>query len=66
VAVPVIATVLVFCTVNVASAELPTVTFPKFVDAPGETLKSAFATPLADVEQPPSLPTASTAEMRTK
>jgi hypothetical protein len=65
-AVPVMLVVLVFSTVNVASAELPAVTLPKFVVEVGVTLKSAFAMPLADVEHELSFPAVSTAEIRTK
>lgn len=58
--------VLVFCTVNVRSTALPVVTLPKFVVAVGETLKSGWATPLAEAEHALSLPEASTAVTRTK
>jgi hypothetical protein len=65
-AVPVMLAVLVFCTVKVASAELPTAMLPKLVVAVGVTLKSAWAAPLADAEHAPSFPAESTAEIRTK
>ena len=53
--------VLVFCTVNAASAVLPAGMLPKLVVVVGVTLKSARATPLAEAEHPLSLPTRSTA-----
>jgi hypothetical protein len=56
--------VLVFCTVKVRSAVLPTATLPKLVVVDGVTLKSGSATPLAEPEHALSLPSVSTAVTR--
>jgi hypothetical protein len=57
--------VLVFWTVKVRSTVLPVVMLPKLVVVVGVTLKSSWATPLADGEHVLSLPEVSTAVMRT-
>jgi hypothetical protein len=56
----------VFRTVNVRSTVPPTATLPKPVEAAGATSRSAWATPLAELEHPLSLPLVSRAVMRTK
>jgi hypothetical protein len=58
---PVMLVVLVFCTVNVRSTVVPVVMLPKLVVVVGVTLKSAWATPLAEGEHVLSLPVVSTA-----
>jgi hypothetical protein len=58
--------VLVFCTVKVRSTLSLTATLPKLVVPVGETVKSAWAAPLAELEQPLSLPELSTAVTRAK
>jgi hypothetical protein len=58
--------VLVFCTVKLRSTWPPTVTLPKSVVTVGVTLKSTWATPLAEGEHELSLPAPSTAVMRAK
>ena len=63
-AVPERLAVLVFCTVKVLSDVPPMATLPKLVVPEGVTLKSGWATPLADPEQELSLPEVSTAVMR--
>jgi len=57
---------LVFWTVKARSTELPMATLPKLVAVEGVTLKSGWATPLADVLHALSLPEASTAVTRAK
>ena len=57
---------LVFCTVKVRSAVLPIVTLPKLVVVEGVTLKSGWATPLAESEHALSFPEVSTAVTRAK
>jgi len=57
---------LVFCTVKVRSAELPSATLPNVVVLAGVTLKSGCATPLAAAEHALSLPAVSTAVTRAK
>jgi hypothetical protein len=57
---------LVFCTVKVRSTWPPTATLPKLVVAVGVTLKSTWATPVAEDEHVLSLPVLSTAVTRTK
>jgi len=56
---------LVFCTVKVRSTVPPVVTLPKLVVVAGVTLKSGWATPLAEPEHALSLPAVSTAVTRT-
>jgi hypothetical protein len=58
--------VLVFCTVKVWSAVLPTATLPKLVVVEGVTLRSGWATPLAEPEHALSFPELSTAVTRAK
>ena len=57
---------LVFCTVKVRSTVLLTVTLPKLVVADGVTLKSGWATPVAELEHALSLLLMSTAVTRAK
>jgi hypothetical protein len=56
----------VFCTVKVRSTVPPTATLPKLVEVAGVTSRSAWATPLAELEHPLSLPLVSTAVTRAK
>jgi hypothetical protein len=65
-AVPEILAPLVFCTVKVRSTVRLTVTLPKLVVPVGVTSKSAWATPLAEVEHALSPPSTSTALTRAK
>ena len=65
-AVPERLAVLVFCTVKVRSAVLPIATLPKLVVVEGVTLKSGWATPLAEPEHALSFPEVSTAVTRAK
>ena len=65
-AVPEMLAPLVFWTVKVRSAVLPVATLPKFVVVEGVTLKSGWATPLADAEHALSFPELSTAVTRAK
>lgn len=58
--------VLVFCTVKVRSTVPLTATLPKFVVPVGDTVKSAWATPLTDPVHPLSLPELSMAVTRAK
>ena len=58
--------VLVFWTVKVRSTVVLTATLPKLVVAEGVTLRSAFATPLAEAEHALSFPDVSTAVTRAK
>jgi hypothetical protein len=57
---------LVFCTVKLRSAVLPTATSPKLVAVVGVTEMPAWAAPLTEVVHPLSLPTVSTADTRAK
>jgi hypothetical protein len=65
-AVPARLVVIVFSTVNVWSAVPPIETLPKLVVLEGVTLKSGWATPLADPEHALSFPEVSTAVTRAK
>jgi hypothetical protein len=64
VTVPEMAAVPVFCTVKLRSAVPLTGTLPKLVVVDGLTVRSAWATPLADPEHALSFPAASTAVIR--
>ena len=57
---------LVFCTVKVRSTVFPTATLPKLVVVAGVTVKSGWATPLAEPEHALSFPDVSTAVTRAK
>jgi len=57
---------LVFVTVKVRSAVLPIATLPKLVVVEGLTVRSGWATPLADGEHALSFPEVSTAVTRAK
>jgi hypothetical protein len=65
-AAPEMLALLVFCTVKVRSTVPLTETLPKLVVAVGVTVKSGWATPLAEPEHALSLPLMSTAVMRAK
>jgi hypothetical protein len=66
VALPEMLDALVFWTVKLRSAEAPVAMLPKLVAVDGVTLKSARATPLTELEHPPSFPEKSTAVIRPK